>query len=337
MKTTFLGTAAGQPSLKRNVTSIAIEMDDSKLIMVDCGEATLHQIMRSKIKMSNIHTILITHLHGDHIYGLPGLCCTLNDARTEPLYIFGPRGIKKYCEVFEKSIRNYKLIITEIMGEYDKICNINSKTHVYTIDACFVMHTAECYSYSINQSRRNPKININMLQPILDLYKEDISLMGFNPPKRMIGELISRGEIEIKTKTGEIKAIMLNDYIKPEKDFKIVIAMDNSYCQNIFKHFVSCDVLIHECTFAVFSDMSMEEASQITTKSISRGHSTNKMAAKNAHLIGCKDLILTHFSNRYEINDGGIMVDEDRIVDACYDTEYQGKVHVAYDFSEFVF
>ena len=99
MQVTFLGTAAGKPSLKRNVTSMAIEMDDSKIILVDCGEATLHQFMRSKLKITNIHTILITHLHGDHIFGLPGLCCTLNDARTQPLHIYGPSGIKKYCDI----------------------------------------------------------------------------------------------------------------------------------------------------------------------------------------------------------------------------------------------
>ena len=344
MKVTFLGTAAGQPSLKRNVTSIAIEMDNSKIILVDCGEATLHQFMRSKLKFSNINTILITHLHGDHIYGLPGLCCTLNDSRTEKLNIYGPRGIKKYCEIFQKSIHNFEFNVYEIGGEYSKIVKISSNTHIYTIDACFIKHSTECYAYSIQKMRIKPKINMELLQPIFTQFKNEINQLGFKNPNVIIKHLISDGVFNIPLSNldetaseSKFKTLHLDEFTLSDKEFKIVVALDNNSCENIFKYFNNSDVLIHESTFAILPEMCTEERSRITSIATSRGHSTNLMAAQNAFKLGCSNIILTHFSNRYEINEEGKMVDEKKITDTCYETEFTGSVFPAYDFSEFSF
>ena len=113
MKTLFLGTAAGKPSNHRNVTSIAVIFEDAEFILVDCGEATQHQIMNSILKLSKLKAIYITHLHGDHIFGLPGLLCTLNEIRTEKLCIIGPRGLKEYLKFTTRFINNYRLDIKE--------------------------------------------------------------------------------------------------------------------------------------------------------------------------------------------------------------------------------
>lgn len=333
MKTTFLGTAAGRPTLKRNVTSIAIEMDNSKIILVDSGEATLHQFMKSKLKISNIHTILITHLHGDHIYGLPGLCCTMSDVRTDPLHIYGPRGLNKYCDMFRRSVY-FDIVVHEIFIDFINVTTIKTSTFRYIIEACHVRHTTECYAYSITKSRIKPKIIIEKLQPIINANKEAITEMGISPPNKIIDSLIKNKEVFIE-KTNVI--IKLEDFIRHDSSFKIIIAMDNSNCDNMIKYFHKCNVLIHESTFNILNGMTREEIDTLTKMAITRGHSTNVMAAKNANKIISSHLILTHFSNRYEINDAGIMVDEDKIIEACYeyDTHYQGKVHLAYDFSEF--
>lgn len=333
MKTTFLGTAAGRPTPKRNVTSIAIEMDNSKIILVDSGEATLHQFMKSKLKISNIHTILITHLHGDHIYGLPGLCCTMSDVRTEPLHIYGPRGLNKYCDMFRRSVY-FEIVVHEIVGDMADVTTLKTSTFSYLIEACHVKHTTECYAYSITKSRLKPKIIIEKLQPIINVNKDAILEMGIKPPNKIIDSLIKNREVLIE-KTNVI--LKLDDFIKDDMPFKIIVAMDNYNCDNIKKYFHTCDVLIHESTFNILPGMASSEIDSITKMAVTRGHSTNIMAARNAAKLECAHLILTHFSNRYEINDAGIMVDEDKIVEACYDTYYQGKVHVAYDFSEFSF
>ena len=178
MQVTFVGTAVGT-QFKRNVTSIAIEVDDSKIILVDC-EATLHQFMRSKLKITNIHTILITHLHGDHIFGILGLCCTLNEARTQPLHIYGPIGVKKYCDIFKKSIYNYELIIHEIIGTHINVGTIRSNTFIYNIEACFIKHSAECFAYFIKKIKVIPKINMEKLQPVLSKYNNEIVARDLN-------------------------------------------------------------------------------------------------------------------------------------------------------------
>lgn len=94
----FLGTSSGTPSRDRNVSSVALALDGS-VILLDCGEGTQHQLLRAPVKSGAIDAILITHLHGDHVYGIPGLLATLSmNGRTRPLDIVGPGGTREYVE-----------------------------------------------------------------------------------------------------------------------------------------------------------------------------------------------------------------------------------------------
>ena len=88
MEVTFLGTSSGSPSFTRNVSSYALRLTD-EIWLFDCGEATQHQLMRSHLKYSKITRIFITHMHGDHIFGLPGLICALSGARAELRRVHG--------------------------------------------------------------------------------------------------------------------------------------------------------------------------------------------------------------------------------------------------------
>jgi len=336
MKVTFLGTAAGQPSLNRNCTSIAIEIDNSEYILVDCGEATLHQIMRSSLKLSKINCIVITHLHGDHIFGLPGLICTMNDVRETPLYIYGPRGLKDFCKTFEKSVHSFTLKVHEYFNPYNDICDLQIGNFNVHIESCRVRHTTECYAYAISKSRVKNKINISALNPIISTYKHEIEEIGYNPAKKIIGSFSNDDsfKIEFKSKeTGELIKLYSKDYIIPEPSFKIVIALDNNNCENIFTYFKSCNVLIHESTYAIVTADANDE---ITRKAISYGHSTSLMATNNAARIHAETLILTHFSNRYDISDGKMVI-EDKMIETCLNTGYTGNIKAAYDFSVFEF
>src|SRR5512135_1904279 len=96
LKIVFLGTGAAAPTRDRNVSSVAMLLD-GRVLLFDCGEGTQHQLMRSPVRSGAIEAIFITHLHGDHLYGLPGLVATLGlNARTAPLPIYGPPGLERY-------------------------------------------------------------------------------------------------------------------------------------------------------------------------------------------------------------------------------------------------
>ena len=126
MEVTFLGTSSGSPSFTRNVSSYALRLTD-EIWLFDCGEATQHQLMRSHLKYTKITRIFITHMHGDHIFGLPGLICALSGSRAElrrvhgrepdPLYITGPPGICDYIRAAmtcSRTALGLPLVVTEL-------------------------------------------------------------------------------------------------------------------------------------------------------------------------------------------------------------------------------
>ncbi|MED4550999.1 MBL fold metallo-hydrolase, partial [Bacillus licheniformis] len=101
MELLFLGTGAGIPAKTRNVTSVALKLLEERrsVWLFDCGEATQHQILHTSIKPRKIEKIFITHLHGDHVYGLPGLVSSRSFQGGEgPLTVYGPQGIKTFLE-----------------------------------------------------------------------------------------------------------------------------------------------------------------------------------------------------------------------------------------------
>jgi ribonuclease Z len=99
MRVVFLGTSSGTPTRERNVSSVAVARDDGTLLLFDCGEGTQHQLLRAPVRSGALEAIFISHLHGDHIYGLPGLLATLSmNGRTRPLDLVGPEGLREYVE-----------------------------------------------------------------------------------------------------------------------------------------------------------------------------------------------------------------------------------------------
>jgi ribonuclease Z len=331
MKITFLGTAAGKPGKYRNVTSIAVELENSDYILIDCGEATQHQILKSNLKLSKIHSIYITHLHGDHIFGLPGLLASLNECRSDQLNIFGPVGLLNYINFIKFgpycNINNYDINVVENTNLFNTINFINYKSNRYKIDCCFVQHDIQCYSYIINKINYNPKIDFNKLEPILNKYAKEIEEFGYTPINKIISKLKENKTIQFSDYLLNIEEF----YIK-NNDFRLIICLDNMNSDNLNKFVGSCDVLIHECTYS-FTESTENDDLLLTQKAIDHGHSTNRMAALVAKKLNCSKLIFTHFSNRYEINENKMDI-EDFLIE---DTKKFSNCEVicAYDFSEF--
>jgi ribonuclease Z len=296
MQVLFLGTGSGKPSNHRNVTSIAVIFENSEYILIDCGEATQHQILKSSLKLSKLQAIYITHLHGDHIFGLPGLLCSLNETRTSPLNIVGPKGLAGSIHFALKSIKKYKISIFEhdetyVSNEYSHI----SGNYKYTVDMAQIEHDISCYAYKITKSRFIHKINMDLLLPDLNRYRKQLEIVGIVPAEKIINTLKQGGTI-----------IMDDDfcfdgekYIAPHVSKSLVIALDNYDSFDMTMVFENCDTLIHECTYSLFNTMEKNERNDIVKMAREHKHSTNVDALNVAKKLNASQLILTHFSNRY--------------------------------------
>lgn len=336
MKVQFLGTASGKPSKYRNVTSIAVILEDANYILIDCGEATQHQIIKSDLKFSKILSIYITHLHGDHIFGLHGLLCSLNEIRTEALEIHGPIGLSNYVSFVKKNITNYSLLIKEYESAPPNMNTIQLINYNYKIDSCEVDHVNDrsitCFAYKITQIRNNNnlKINIAMLSPVLESHRSVIENMGYVPAEKIIRTLKENNDLVYITNDLYINP---TDYKIREPNKTLIVALDNYNSRKMVKTFNSCDTLVHECTYSCFADMTNEEKMRITKLAKSHGHSTNIMAIHVANKLKCSNLILTHFSNRYEET----AEQYEKIIDECLSNvdNPQPSVYCASDFSTY--
>ncbi len=298
----FLGTNAGSPSIKRNVTSIALILNHNiyEIWLFDCGEATQHQILRTSIKLSKIKKIFITHMHGDHIFGLPGLLTSrsINNV-SERLDIYGGKGIKYYINTFLKisnSYINFPLNIFEISeGE---IFNNNK----YKVVSFLLNHSIECYGFYIKEKNKVGHLNVQKL--IFD---------GILP-----GPIYKYLKLGKKVQLNNGKIIDGKKYLgKNIKGKNIVILGDTAPFKEEYNFIYNVDILIHECTLS----NNMSYLANI------RGHSTNIQAAILAKKYFVKKLILTHFSARYNY------VDIKKILKEC--TKIFFNTYIAYDFSIF--
>ncbi len=267
----FLGTGGSWPTVKRNVTSIAVKRG-KEIILFDCGEGTQRQFQKSNLSYMQISKIFITHFHGDHFLGIPGLIQTmqLND-RKKPLNIYGPPGT---IELTKKLLSlgyfrpGYEIIAHDV--EEDD----NLEFEGYKIIPFKVDHGVPALGYSLVEDKRPGKFN----------KKRALEL---KIPEGPLFSKLQKGE-EIKLKNG--KKISPESVLgKPRKGRKIVFSGDTKPTKNILKYAKNADVLIHEATFSKeFEDIAGEY-----------GHSTASNAAKIAKQSNVKNLYLTHISPRY--------------------------------------
>ncbi len=289
MQLQFLGTGAGMPSKERNVTSIALKLLDEigSIWLFDCGEATQHQILQTSIKPRRIDKIFITHMHGDHIYGLPGFLGSRSFLGGEsPLTIFGPAEIKDFVEA---AIRYSKTHLTYPINFVEVQEGIVFEDDHFIVRAKKLQHVIECFGYRVEQKDLPGQLLIEKVQqygvPRGPLYRElksgrDITLED--------GTIVKAADVVSEAKKG----------------FTITILGDTKYCNASIELSKEADIVIHEATF----DSSTAELAA------SYGHATNTEAAEVAKLANAKNLILTHLSARFLKNDIERLVNESRNV-----------------------
>ncbi len=302
MQLTFLGTSAGKPTKERNVSALALEFDqDNKWYLFDCGEATQHQIMRSRLSIGKLDTIFITHLHGDHYYGLPGLLSTKKlDTAFRPLNIYGPKGVKKFLEcVMDVSPEHlgYILKITEFEAEetfvFDK----------FSLKILPLVHSIESFAFYIKENDISNKLNEDKLRAI-----------GLEPSP-LYGELKRGRSITFQGKKLEPKVFTLD----PVVGRSLIIAGDNSRPDVLGKYLEDLDLLVHECTYT------QETYDNLPVKVL---HTTAKDLGIAVRAKRVKNLIANHINPRYNKNS---TIDVEMIYNEIK-YNYKGRLFIANDF-----
>lgn len=274
----FLGTGAGVPAKLRNVTSIALKLLEERGVvwLFDCGEATQHQILHTSIKPRRIEKIFITHLHGDHIYGLPGLLSSRSFQGGDSLVtVYGPPGIKEYIEVSLKISKSYLKYPIEIIELEEGIIFEDDQ---FIVEARLLEHGIPSYGYRITEKDRPGTLLADKLQAA-----------GVKPGPDY--RKIKNGE-EVILDNGTV--IDPAEFVGPPQKGRIIsILGDTRVCQNAQLLAHKADLLVHEATFSAGEESLAHEYF----------HSTTLQAAETALNADAKKLCLTHISSRYDRND----------------------------------
>jgi ribonuclease Z len=289
MEVFFLGTGAGMPAKPRNVTSIALKLLEERgsVWLFDCGEATQHQILHTSIKPRRIEKIFITHLHGDHIYGLPGLLSSrsFQGGDTE-VTVYGPAGLKDYITVslkVSKSYLKYPIKVVEIEE------GLVFEDDQFAVEARLLEHGIPSYGYRVVEKDRPGTLLVEKLKEC-----------GVQPGP--IYKKIKQGEA-VQLEDGRV--LHSADFLGPaQKGRVLAILGDTRVCEAATVLAGRADLLIHEATFSGGQE---ELACEYF-------HSTTLQAAETALNARAKRLCLTHISSRFDKDDWKMLEQEARSV-----------------------
>lgn len=301
MQITFLGTSSGVPTRSRNVSSVALRLPQrAEVWLFDCGEGTQHQLLRSELKSSQISRIFITHMHGDHIYGLMGLLASCGLAgSTERIDMYGPADLDDYLRAgkrYSQTNFSYPVQIHAVQP------GVIYEDEEFIVSCQMLKHRVPAFGYRVEEKDRPGRFDV-----------EKAKSLGI-PAGPMYG-LLKRGETVTLPDGRQIHGSELCGEL--EMGRKVVYCTDTVYCDNAVELAKDADVLIHEATFA-------HKDAQLAFE---RLHSTSTMAAQVAHLAGVKQLIMTHFSPRYA--PGNAIMLDDLLEEA---RAIFPKTRLAYDF-----
>jgi ribonuclease Z len=274
MKLVFLGTSAAQPTTERGMTCICLVLD-KEILMFDAGEGAQIAFQKAKLGWNKKIRIFVTHLHGDHCVGILGLLQTMSlQNRTESVDIYGPRGIEEFIAANLK-VLNFGLTFPVRITRISEGLVLDDSG--YNIHTCEAEHSIPAYSYRFTEKDRPGRF-----------YPEKAKELGI-PEGKIWHELQNDKEITIQGRTIRPSDVMG----EKRKGIKIGISGDTRPTRKLEEFFKGCDYMTFDSTY----DDSLKD------KAKENYHSTSKEAAELAKKAGVANLILTHFSARYENTD----------------------------------
>lgn len=276
MKLEFIGTGAGVPSQHRNVSCTILSMLDeiNEMWMFDCGEATQQQILKTNLRPRKVTKIFITHLHGDHLYGLPGFLSSrsFQGGENSPVSIYGPVGLKQYLTTIfriSKTKLSYPIQIIEL--EESGICFQDEK---FTVRYDTLDHVIKCFGYRVEES------------PIQGELLIDKAREAGVPNGPLLGKLKNREIITLENGT----ILDGHDFVGEDRLGRVVTVFgDTRYCERVAYLAQDADAFVHEATYKGGEEK----------MAYRYFHATSVQAAKLAKQAKAKKLYLSHISARY--------------------------------------
>eukprot|EP00249_Psilotum_nudum_P008111 c21048_g1_i1 orf=70-1437(+) len=308
MQVVFLGTSSSIPTRSRNTSCLALRLDGT-VFLFDCGEGAQKQLNESCFRQIAIDNIFITHMHGDHIFGLPGILSGLSTAgsfKQKPINIYGPPGLRLWIRATLTSCYGrvlpmyavHELILHEEVlqkaakweatdgGHQDELPGENIyctedglwpvlNDNKYSVKAGFLHHSIPCWGYVVEEHARPGRFSV-----------ERAAKAGLKPGHQY--SILQQGHT-VTLNNG--KMVHPSDVLgPPRRGRKVVILGDTSDSSSLQLAAKGADLLVHECTI-------LEQDAEVAAK---KEHSTATMAGQFARAIDARFLVLTHFSCKYE-------------------------------------
>ena len=278
VQVTFLGTSSGVPTRSRNVSAVALRLPQrSELWLFDCGEGTQHQFLRSPLRVSQLRRIFISHMHGDHIYGLPGLLASLGlSGHCEGVDLYGPDPLRDYLEgvLRTSSTRLSYPIRVHSVREAARSGAPLLEDGDLCVRTTPLIHRVPAYAYRVEQKPRPGRFDVDRARAL-----------GL-PPGPLYAALKAGRSVTLEDGRVVAGSTLCGP---PRPGLSVVYCTDTTFSEEAVALARGADLLIHEATFAHGeADMAIQ-----------RQHSTSTMAAQTALAAGVKQLALTHLSPRY--------------------------------------
>lgn len=301
---TFLGTSSGVPTRQRNVTGLAVRPAGGRdWFLIDAGEGTQHQLQRTGHSLRSLQAICITHVHGDHCYGLPGLLASSTLAgRTKPLTLIAPLPVWMWLEATRHC--------TDLRIPFD-IVHVDSAMHPVVwespgmrITAHALHHRVACHGFVVE-----------MYQDTAQLHTAALRATGL-PPGPAWKALQSGQDVEFEGRV--LKSV---DFVeRRSRSVRAIFAGDNADPSMLQAACTDAQVLVHEATY---TQTTLDKVGPVSM------HSSAKGVASFAQQMGLPNLVLTHFSQRHHDETGQAELEEEARA------QYQGNLWLARDFDTF--